>query len=113
MRLTTQSNTKLGELLQAFCLTLLRDVVGQLGADDAEVLENGQTSAKVILPTEEGADYLYIGFDEKGSFRAEYMAHLASGRPIGVWGPISLAKMTALTMGAIAHKIVSGLPSKT
>lgn len=112
MKAVTQGFTTLGDLLQAFSLGLLENVASQLGRDAEAPQPNGRASAKLALPSDLGYDYLYVGFDERGFFAAEYKADMTPGRSSVIWGPKAISKTVDLTLGVLAHQIVSKVPKK-
>lgn len=109
MKLTTQKNTHLGEVLQAYCIAILEEVVGNIGKDLTPEL-NGDASAKVGFPGEYGASYLYLGFDNRGFMICQFLKELSSGSPSTVYGPIALAKSVNMPLGIIAQRITQALP---
>lgn len=109
MRLVTQKNTHLGEILQSYCIAILEEVVGNLGKDLTPE-PNGDASAKVGFPGEYGASYLYLGFDNRGFLMCQFLKELSSGRPSTVYGPIALAKSVNMPIGIIAQRITQALP---
>lgn len=109
MRLVAQKNTQLGEILQAYCFSILEEVVGNLGKDLTPE-PNGDASAKVGFPGGYGASYLYLGFDNRGFLVCQFMKELASGRSSTIYGPIALAKSVTMPIGTIAQRITQALP---
>jgi hypothetical protein len=102
----------MGDVLQAFSLGVLENVVSQLDREAESPEPNGMASGKVAFPADLGCDYLYVGFDEKGYFVAEYLKDMGGKRPAPIWGPKPLAKTVNLTVGVLAHQIVSKVPKE-
>jgi len=109
MRITIQKSTNLGEILQVYCMAILEGVVNKMGKDLIPE-PNGDASAKVGFPDKYGFSYLYLGFDSHGFLVGQFMKELATGRPVVIYGPVTLAKTVTLPISVIANQIVGSLP---
>jgi hypothetical protein len=111
MNLSIRKNTTLGSVMQTYCITVLEEVIGNIGGS-FEVKPNGATSAKVAFPGDIGSSYLYIGFDNRGFLVGQYWGELAGGEPDTIYGPIALAQTVGVPIGIIAQKITQALPKQ-
>ena len=113
MRLVTQKNTTLGEILQAYTLDVLKLVAEMLNRK-AEFEPNGSASAKAEFTNEAGDEisYLYLGFDNRGFLLCQYMPYMGTGQPRTIYGPIALAKSVELPISMVARRILSALPDE-
>jgi hypothetical protein len=111
MKVVTQKNTQLGDILQSYCITVLEEVMGNIGKG-LKPVPNGNASARVALPGDISPSYLYLGFDNKGFLLCQYWGEMAGGEPDKIYGPIALSVSVRMPIGVMAQHITHALPKK-
>lgn len=113
MRLVTQKNTTLGEVMQAYTEDVLQMVADILG-HKVEIEPNGAASSKALFTNAQSGEisYLYLGFDNRGFLLCQYMPYMGTGTPRTIYGPLALAKAVELPMLTVARRILAHLPEE-
>jgi hypothetical protein len=95
------------------------DSLSALAVPGAKVEERPQCSATLALPGEFGFHYLYLGFNSDAKIAATFLADMAPGRPVCIWGPVDMWAMKGKSPSELADelkpavsRVIAALPAE-